>query len=97
MLHELTKKLNDELDEATASYPALGLELLDFEAWWHRTTLFEKIRSIAGWLLMAFLLSLGAPFWHDTLQSVFGLKNYLRGRTGTQTVEQAPGAGATSS
>lgn len=94
-LHELTKKLNDELDEATASYPALGLELLDIEAFWNRTTPLEKIKVILGWILMSFLLSLGAPFWHDALQSIFGLKNYLRGKTETQNVEQATGAGTT--
>lgn len=97
MLHELTKRLNDEIDEATASYPALGLELLDIEAFWNRTTALEKIKVILGWLLMSFLLSLGAPFWHDALQSIFGLKNYLRNKTETQTVEQAPGVGATTS
>jgi len=95
MLQELTKRLNDEIDEATSSYPALGLELLDIEAFWNRTTPIEKIKVILGWILMSFLLSLGAPFWHDALQSIFGLKNYLRGKTETQNVEQATGAGAT--
>jgi len=97
MLQELTAKLNDEIDEATSSYPALGLELLDIEAFWNRTTPLEKVKVILGWILMSFLLSLGAPFWHDALQSIFGLKNYLRNKTETQNVEQAPGAGATTS
>ena len=91
----LSAKLKDELDEAAASYPALGLELLDFEHWLYRTTAAEKTKSIAGWLVMAFLLSLGAPFWHDTLQSVFSLKEFIRGKTDTRTVEQGTGAGAT--
>jgi hypothetical protein len=95
LLHELTSRLNDELDEATASYPALGLELLDIEAFWNRTTALEKLKIVMGWLLMSFLLSLGAPFWHDILQSLFGLKNFLRGKTETRNVEQQPGAGAT--
>ena len=97
LLRELTSRLNDELDEATASYPALGLELIDFDAFWNRTSALEKTKIILGWTLMAFLLSLGAPFWHDALQSLFGLKNFLRGKTETQTVEQATGAGATES
>jgi hypothetical protein len=29
---------------------------------------------------MTLLLSLGAPFWEDVLESVFGLKNVLRRR-----------------
>lgn len=97
MLHELTSRLNDELDEATASYPALGLEMLDFEAFWNRTTAIEKVKIVMGWLLMSFLLSLGAPFWHDILQSLFGLKNFLRDKTETKNVEQASGAGASAS
>jgi hypothetical protein len=96
-LHDLTNRLNDELDEATSSYPALGLELLDIEAFWNRTTALEKTKVVLGWILMAFLLSLGAPFWHDILQSLFGLKNFLREKTETQNVEQKPGAGATTS
>ena len=97
LLHELTNRLNDELDEATSSYPALGLEMLDIEAFWNRTTPLEKIKVVGGWILMAFLLSLGAPFWHDILQSLFGLKEFLRGKTETKNVEQATGAGATTS
>lgn len=95
LLHDLTNRLNDELDEATASYPALGLELLDVEAFWNRTTALEKLKIVMGWILMSFLLSLGAPFWHDILQSLFGLKNFIRGKTETKNVEQASGAGAT--
>ena len=96
-VHELTSELNDELDEATASYPALGLEMLDIEAFWNRTTTLEKVKIFAGWILMSFLLSLGAPFWHDILQSLFGLKEFLRGKTETKDVEQKTGAGATTS
>jgi hypothetical protein len=94
-LQELTARLNDELDEATASYPALGLELLDVDQWWNRTAPLEKAKSIIGWVMMAFLLSLGAPFWHDILQSLFGLKNFLREKSETQNVEQRSGAGQT--
>ena len=92
-LHQLIGNLNDELDEATSSYPALGLELIDIRDWWSQTSQIEKTRSIFGWLMMAFLLSLGAPFWHDALQSVFSLKNFIRERSATQNVEQATGAG----
>ena len=95
LLQELTKRLNDEIDEATASYPALGLELLDLESFWNRTTALEKVKIVLRWTLMAFLLSLGAPFWHDILQSLFGLKNFLRTKTETKNVEEGSGAGAT--
>lgn len=35
-----------------------------------------------GWVLMAALLSVGAPFWQDVLESLFGVKNFLRKRSG---------------
>lgn len=79
--------LQNALDEAARSYPALGLEpinLRDVTPW-----------SPIGWLAMAALLSLGAPFWQDTLESLFGLKNFLRDRTATKQVEQKSGAGLT--
>lgn len=37
-------------------------------------------RTLLGWLVMTLLLSLGAPFWEDALESLFGLKNTLRGK-----------------
>jgi len=47
--------------------------------------------TLAGWLVMVMLLSAGAPFWQDTLESLFGLKNLLRQRTGTKNVEDGEG------
>jgi hypothetical protein len=84
-VQELSKKLENALDEAAESYPALGIQPLDwddFNGW-----------TVVGWIVMAFLLSLGAPFWHDALESLFGLKNFLRQKTDTQKVEQKSGAG----
>lgn len=49
--------------------------------------------SVPGWLLMAALLSLGAPFWHDALESLFGLKNLLRKKGDIRNVEDEAGAG----
>jgi len=92
-LQEMTEQLNDELDNALANYPALGLEPLDWPDWWADTTAGEKAKSAIGWLLMAFLLSLGAPFWHDTLESLFGLKNMIRSKGQIQNVEQRSGEG----
>jgi hypothetical protein len=81
--------LDRAFNEATASYPALGVQPLDFTGFTGWTPV--------GWLVMAALLSLGAPFWHDTLESLFGLKNFLRERTDTKKVEQKSGAGLTQS
>lgn len=34
--------------------------------------------TLIGWALMILLLSVGAPFWEDTLGSLFGIKNLLQ-------------------
>lgn len=88
------KKLDDSFNESFADAAALGLDVLDPDEWM-RKSWGEKGTSALGWLIMAFLLSLGAPFWHDTLESLFGLKNLLRQRSQTGNVEQAAGAGKT--
>lgn len=46
-----------------------------------------------GWAIMVLLLSVGAPFWQDALESLFGVKNLLRQKSGTKNVEQESGAG----
>jgi hypothetical protein len=55
----------------------------------------HDLRVLLGWLIMALLLSVGAPFWQDFLESLFGVKNVLRKKSDTQNVEQKPGAGQT--
>jgi cytoskeletal protein RodZ len=49
--------------------------------------------NLLGWAIMVLLLSVGAPFWQDTLESLFGLKNLLRKRSDTRVVEQKSGEG----
>jgi hypothetical protein len=51
------------------------------------------LRMLLGWLIMTALLSLGAPFWHDTLETLFGVKNLLRKRSDIKNVETKAGAG----
>lgn len=46
-----------------------------------------------GWSIMVLLLSVGAPFWQDALESLFGIKNLLRQKSSTQNVETQSGAG----
>lgn len=50
--------------------------------------------TFAGWLIMVMLLSAGAPFWQDTLESLFGLKNLLRQKSDTKNVEGNQGGQA---
>jgi hypothetical protein len=59
--------------------------------WWSRRG--DDLRTLFGWFLMVVLLSFGAPFWHDALETLFGVKNLVRKRSATQNVEQPSGAG----
>ena len=43
------------------------------------TSVFFISQKVGGLLITAALVSMGAPFWHDTLESLIGLKNTLRG------------------
>lgn len=58
--------------------------------WQHRG---QDLRILVGWLLMTLLLSVGAPFWQDTLEAVFGVKNLIRRRGAVQNVEIPSGTG----
>jgi hypothetical protein len=40
------------------------------------------------------LVSAGAPFWEDVLESLFGLKSLVRQKTGTKNVEETQGGQA---
>lgn len=42
---------------------------------------------------MTLLLSVGAPFWEDALESLFGLKSLLRTGSETKNIERKSGAG----
>lgn len=53
----------------------------------------HDLRVLLGWIVMTLLLSVGAPFWQDFLESLFGVKNVLRKRSDTKNVEQESGAG----
>ncbi|MDT5271940.1 MAG: hypothetical protein QOH49_4126 [Acidobacteriota bacterium] len=94
-----------EVDEHAAIFTGYGFQpitLQDFRDWgrtWRNgdpwTNTKHDLKVLLGWLIMALLLSVGAPFWQDFLESLFGVKNVLRKRSETQNVEQASGAGQT--
>jgi hypothetical protein len=96
---ELTQ-LQKYLDEA----PGLGIRLLrpaqisDFagaQGVWKdvpfRNRLGHGIKVIGGFAIMVMLLSAGAPFWQDALESLFGVKNLLRKKSDTENVEDKGG------
>ena len=92
-----------EIDEHADYFIGYGFKPVTLEqarawlvSWWTGSpwaNLRRDLWALLGMLLMALLLSVGAPFWQDFLESLFGVKNVLRKRSGTQNVEQAPGAG----
>jgi hypothetical protein len=59
--------------------------------WWASRR--NDVFVLFGWAIMVLLLSVGAPFWQDTLESLFGIKNLLRQKSGTQNIETTSGAG----
>jgi hypothetical protein len=61
--------------------------------WWAARK--HDVMALIGWIIMTILLSIGAPFWQDTLESLFGVKNLLRKRGEIQNVEQRSGEGQT--
>ncbi len=81
-LEELSKKSDYEINNSISLYTVMGFKgprwIVD--AWkdpkWPTAQKF--VETLAGWLIMTMLLSVGAPFWQDTLESLFGLKNLLR-------------------
>jgi hypothetical protein len=86
----LRNDLTKDLEKQTAEYSAF-----DFEPFNAHDFGDHPVSSLFGWLAMALLLTLGAPFWHDVLQSLFGVKNLLEKRSGTKSSEQKSGQGAT--
>ena len=59
--------------------------------WWSDRK--YDLRVLLGWLVMTMLLSIGAPFWQDTLESLFGVKNLLRKKGDIKNVETESGSG----
>lgn len=59
--------------------------------WWQSRK--SNVSTLVGWAIMVMLLSVGAPFWQDALESLFGIKNLLRQKSGTQNIESQSGAG----
>lgn len=54
---------------------------------------FGGLLAILSWLSMALMVWLGAPFWHDILESLFGIKRLVRKKAEDRNVEDKSGAG----
>src|SRR5262245_35261992 len=81
-LQDWSKKSYEEIEQNVSLYTALGFSgprwIVD--AWRNPKwpTAQKVVETVAGWLITTMLLSVEAPFWQDTLESLFGLKNFLR-------------------
>lgn len=91
---ELKKEAQD-VQKLTGLYQSFGISPLSrqqigdfFKGRWRWRDLSE---TFLGWAIMVMLLSAGAPFWQDTLESLFGLKNLLRKRSDTKNIEEEKG------
>lgn len=60
-----------------------------FRTWIHYRG--RDFKTLLGWAITVMLLSVGAPFWQDALESLFGIKNLLRKRSDTKNVEDKGG------
>jgi hypothetical protein len=99
------KKQIDALKELTDQSPVFGftpLKLSDISDFIHAKGYWGTgdhpneraaylLKLLAGWAIMVMLLSVGAPFWQDALESLFGVKNLLRQKTDTKNVEDTGG------
>jgi hypothetical protein len=65
----------------------------DFLSWWKTRDLPSGFWILLGWLIMTMLLSVGAPFWEDALESLFGIKSLIRKNSQQANVEQKSGEG----
>lgn len=103
-LKQAAQQTRKDIDANMAIYESLGfqpLTLTDAKAWGNSfigrgpgdwwTERKRDLRTLLGWLLTAMLLSIGAPFWQDVLESLFGVKNLLRKRSDTKNVEDTGG------
>jgi len=59
--------------------------------WWQSRK--GDVTTLVGWSIMVMLLSVGAPFWQDALESLFGIKTLLRQKSATQNIESQSGTG----
>lgn len=89
------KKQGEQVNDLVGTYKSFGIEPLTWEQFRNGVTgkvpLGDVFQAIVGWAIMVILLSAGAPFWQDTLESLFGLKNLLRQKTDTKNVEDEQG------
>lgn len=101
-LQKLVDDTRESIKKDVASYAKFGFtdlrqefnySLPERKEWRWYNIVAHFLLALLGWLITAALLTIGAPFWHDTLESLFGVKNLLRKRGDIRNVETKAGAG----
>jgi hypothetical protein len=103
-INEEVQQLTNEVNKLTGDYQGFGFaplrlqQVLDFVSAtgpWQGIPFSVRfahgLKVLLGWLIMTLLLSAGAPFWQDTLESLFGVKNLLRQKAGTKKADDGQG------
>ncbi len=99
-INDTVKADAGQIDQAATVYSDMGFQPLSpgqIAHWWRGPWTLGWLRNtgsiLLGWIVMTLLMSAGAPFWEDALESLFGIKTLLRKDTASQNVEQRSGAG----
>jgi len=91
------KQARAQIDQNAEIYTGFGFTPLQWSQvtwWWSTLTtaqgwwwwrVHHDLKVLVGWFLMALVLSVGAPFWEDALESLLGIKNVLRTKSQSQS------------
>ena len=84
-----------QVNDLVKTYESFGIKPLSRQqlrnVWTGNYVWRDLNETFLGWVIMVMLLSAGAPFWQDTLESLFGLKNLLRQKSDTKNIEEERG------
>jgi hypothetical protein len=101
-IYDCEKSKENPLEQAVCAIDQSSTVYLSYGFGWPpwneiRSTVFKDGSSIFLWLLgclaTGLLLSVGAPFWEDVLESLFGVKNLLRKGGNIRPAESGAGQG----
>lgn len=106
-LRKTVEELRADVEAKLSVYTRFGFKTMsmsDLEKWWAQLSFnpldegwfparLGDLKHLVGWLIMTMLLSVGAPFWKDALESLFGVKNLLRGKAASTAADTGGGSG----
>jgi len=75
---EIKKEIKKNLDDVKAVLDNGSFQVMR----WGRPSDFTLPVQALGWLAMALLVGLGAPFWYDFFKTIMGIKNSFKNQTG---------------